>query len=48
MNMTREETMNTRWGEFLDLLSCQAIEGGSLRQKAPKKTWNIFEALSLR
>jgi hypothetical protein len=40
--------MNTRWGEFLDLLSCQAIEGGSVRQKPPKKTWDIFEALSLR
>lgn len=45
--MTREETMNTKWGEFVDLLSCQAIENGSAKQKPPKKTWDIFEALSL-
>jgi hypothetical protein len=47
LNMSREETMNTRYGEFLDLLSCQAIESGSAKQKPPKKTWDIFEALSL-
>jgi hypothetical protein len=45
--MSKEETMNTKWGEFVDLLSCRAIESGSVKQKAPKKTWDIFEALSL-
>jgi hypothetical protein len=47
MNMSREETLNTRWGEFQDLLSCRAIENGSAKQKPPKKKWNIFEVLSL-
>jgi hypothetical protein len=48
MNMTREETLNTRWGEFQDMLSCKAIESGSVKQKPPKKHWSIFEVLNLR
>lgn len=48
MNMTKEETLNTRWGEFLDLLSCRTIENGSAKQKPPKKKYSFFEALALR
>lgn len=45
MNMSREETMGTRYGEFLDLLACMAIEGGA-DQKAPKKS--MEEILQMR
>lgn len=48
MNMTREETLNTKWGEFQDMLSCKAIESGSAKQKPPKRKYSIFEALALR
>jgi hypothetical protein len=48
MNMTREETLNTKYGEFMDLISCRSIENGSAKQKPPKKKWSIFEALSLK
>jgi len=45
--MTKIETLNTKSGEFHDLLNCHAIAQGGAKQKAPKKKWNIFEALAL-
>ncbi len=46
MNMSREETMNTRWGEFLDLLSCWAIYNGNAEIK--EKKLSFFEVLELK
>lgn len=47
LNMSREETMNTRYGELLDMIACLAISNGAKpKQKARKM--DIFEALSLR
>ena len=36
--MTREETMNTRYGEFMDLLACMAIENGGAEPAEKKLT----------
>lgn len=44
--MSREETMNTRYGEFMDMIACMAIMNGAKPKK--KKITDIFEALSLR
>jgi hypothetical protein len=44
--MSHEETMNTLWGEMLDMLSCLAIFEGTAKQKIKKKSF--FEILELR
>ena len=44
--MTRQETLNTRYGEFIDLLNCRAIESGAARQ-VQKTKMNIFDFLDL-
>jgi hypothetical protein len=36
--MSKEETLATRWGEFIDMLNCRAIENGTARQIPPKAT----------
>ena len=46
MNMSRMETMNTRYGEFLDLMSCMAIKKGAKPRKKSRHM-SIFEALAL-
>lgn len=38
MRMTTEEALNTRWGLFLDLMSCAAIDSGGAEQKKKKET----------
>ena len=40
MNMSRDETMTTRYGEFLDLMACDAIMTGKAKYKRPKKKMN--------
>jgi hypothetical protein len=43
--MTREETLNTRYGEFIDLINCRAIESGSAKQvfkSGPMDIWVFF------
>lgn len=47
LHMTREETMNTRFGEMLDLVSCLAIYNGGAEEKT-KKTWTFSEAMALK
>ena len=47
MHMTRQETMNTRYGEFMDLLACMFISTGA-KQKKKKKIWTFDEFLNLR
>lgn len=46
MNMSREETLNTRYGEFIDLINCRAIESGNATQKKNRKM-DIWDFLSL-
>lgn len=46
--MSREETLNTRSGEFWDLVNCRAIENGTAGQKQPKIKMDLFEFLSLK
>lgn len=36
--MTTEEILNTRWGLFLDLMSCAAIDSGGAEQKKKNVT----------
>ena len=46
--MSKIETLNTRSGEFHDLLACHAIASGGAKQKTPKKKWDIFEVLAMK
>ncbi len=45
-HMTRQEILNTRYGEFMDLLSCLAVYNGAAKEK-PKKL-SFDDALLLR
>ena len=38
LHMSREETMNTRYGEFMDFLACMAIDGGGAEPAKQKLT----------
>lgn len=38
MNMSAEETLNIRWGLFMDLMACAAIDSGGAVQKKKKLT----------
>ena len=38
MKMDTEETLNTRWGLFLDLMACAAIDSGGADFKKKKAT----------
>lgn len=44
--MSREETLNTKYGEFIDMLNCRAIESGNARQVKKTKI-DIWDFLSL-
>ena len=48
MNMSRDETMNTRYGEMLDLINCKAIYNGGAEQKIRKRNLTFDEIISLR
>lgn len=45
--MSREETMNTRVGEMMDLLACRSISKGA-EPKQKKKEMTFDEVLALR
>lgn len=47
MNMTREETMHTRYGEFIDMVRCRAVMLGNAKQKPPKREMDIWDFLAL-
>lgn len=38
LNMTTDEILNTRWGLFLDLMACAAIDSGGADAKKKKLT----------
>lgn len=44
-HMTRQEVLNTRYGEFKDLLSCLAVYNGAVKEK---KKISFDDALLLR
>lgn len=46
--MTRNETLNTVYGEFMDLLACDAISKGQAKPKRPKKKMTLDELVALR
>lgn len=46
--MARSDTLNTVYGEFLDLLACDAIAQGQAKQKKPKKKMSFDEFIALR
>lgn len=46
MNMTRQEIMITRYGEFRDLISCFAVHEGSAQIVKKKLTFD--EIIQLR
>ena len=48
MNMTREETMATLYGEFMDLMACDAITRGGAKYKRPRRRMNHEEMLKVR
>lgn len=47
MNMTRQEIMVTKYGEFRDLISCFAVHEGSAKLVQRKK-WTFDEIIELR
>ena len=47
MNMTRNEIIVTRYGEFRDLISCYSVHNGSAKIVSKKK-WTFDEAIELR
>ena len=47
MGMTRQETLTTRYGEFIDMVRCRAIMLGNAKQKPPKINMDIWEFLAL-
>jgi len=48
MNMDRQETICTRYGEMLDMINCLSIFNGGAEQVEPKKKWTFDEAIALR
>ncbi len=45
--MSRDETLNTRYGEFMDMVNCRAIESGNAKQVTSKKM-DIWDFLALK
>lgn len=40
--------MNTRYGEFFDLLACRSIYKGEAKPKRKRKIWSLDDFLKLR
>lgn len=47
LHMSRQETLHTRYGEMLDMISCLAIYNGA-NPKKRKKKWKFEEVMDLR
>lgn len=45
--MSREEILNTRFGLFLDLISCLGVFNGGSKLKKAKKKMSFEEAIEL-
>lgn len=46
--MTRQEILNTRYGEMLDMIACLAIYNGNAKEKKKKHKYTFDEAIQLR
>lgn len=48
--MNRDDILDTRYGEMIDLINCNAIYSGAVNQKqtGKKKTLSVMEALAYR
>ncbi|MBO7735633.1 MAG: hypothetical protein J6S67_23910 [Methanobrevibacter sp.] len=47
LGMSKEETLATKWGEFVDMLNCRAIENGTARQIPPKQRIDMVQFLGI-
>lgn len=47
MNMTREETMNTTFGEFHDMMNCMAITEGTANPKKIQTKKTLLDYLEM-
>ena len=48
LGMDRQETLDTVYGEFMDLLACQAISKGWSKEKKPMKKMHFDDFIALR
>lgn len=48
MGMDRQTILATRYGEFMDLMTCDAIEKGAAKYKRPPKRMTTEEMLKVR
>jgi hypothetical protein len=48
MGMSRQDTLSTLYGEFMDLLSCDAISHGTAKEKHKPKKMDFDEFMALR
>lgn len=46
--MSREDILNTRYGQMIDLINCHAIYSGVVNQVKKKKVLSVLEALAYR
>lgn len=48
MGMSRQATMSTPYGEFMDLLACDAIHHGTAKEKHKPKKMDFDEFMALK
>lgn len=48
MGLNRKETLATRYGEFMDLMACEAIDKGTAKYRRPKVRMSTEEMLKVR
>ena len=48
MGLDRAETLGTRYGEFMDLMACSAIDKGEAKYKRPRIRMKTEEMLKVR
>ena len=48
MGMSRQATLSTPYGEFMDLLACDAIHHGTAKEKHKPKKMDFDEFMALR
>jgi hypothetical protein len=41
--MQRQEILSTRYGEFVDMISCLAVYNGTAKEKEAPADFDIFE-----
>lgn len=46
--MSRDDILDTKYGEMIDLINCHAIYSGAVNQVKKKKVLSVMEALAYR